>query len=38
MDFEYDSQKSEINKNKHGIDFEGAKNLWNSLNIVLEAR
>ena len=29
MDFEYDLQKSESNKIKHGIDFEEAKRLWN---------
>lgn len=29
MDFEYDPQKSELNKSKHGIDFEEAKTLWN---------
>lgn len=28
MNFEYDSNKSEINKEKHGIDFEEAKILW----------
>ena len=29
MIFEYDENKSLINKSKHGIDFEGAKELWN---------
>lgn len=29
MDFEYDPQKSESNKIKHGIDFEEAKSIWN---------
>jgi uncharacterized DUF497 family protein len=28
MDFEWDEDKSKINKTKHGIDFESAKNLW----------
>jgi uncharacterized DUF497 family protein len=28
MDFEYDPVKSERNKEKHGIDFEEAKELW----------
>ena len=28
MEFEYDPKKSEINKRKHGIDFEEAKVLW----------
>ena len=28
MEFEYDRRKSESNKQKHGIDFEEAKKLW----------
>ena len=28
MEFEYDSSKSARNKEKHGIDFEEAKSLW----------
>ncbi|MEZ5672160.1 MAG: BrnT family toxin [Thiotrichaceae bacterium] len=28
MEFEYDFNKSQINKQKHGIDFEEAKALW----------
>ena len=28
MEFEYDSKKSQINKEKHGIDFEEAKRLF----------
>jgi hypothetical protein len=28
MDFEYDRQKSEANKAKHGIDFDEAQALW----------
>lgn len=28
MDFEYDPQKSESNKVKHGIDFDEAQALW----------
>ena len=28
MNFEYDENKSEINKSKHGISFEEAKELW----------
>mgnify|MGYP006273094091 CR=1 FL=1 len=28
MEFEYDPQKSEANRVKHGIDFEQAKALW----------
>jgi uncharacterized DUF497 family protein len=29
-DFEWDDQKSETNKAKHGIDFHEARNLWRS--------
>ena len=28
MKFEYDEQKSQINKEKHGIDFVEAQKLW----------
>lgn len=28
MEFEYDPAKSKKNKEKHGIDFEGARALW----------
>ena len=28
MTFEWDTQKSLVNKEKHGIDFETAKALW----------
>ena len=28
IEFEYDIQKSESNKEKHGIDFEEAKLMW----------
>ena len=28
MNFEYDENKSISNRQKHGIDFEGAKLLW----------
>jgi uncharacterized DUF497 family protein len=34
MTFEYDSEKSEANKAKHGIDFEEAKVLWNVVGLV----
>ena len=30
MDFEYDINKSLNNKDKHGIDFEEAKSLWDN--------
>lgn len=29
MEFEYDPQKSDANKAKHGIDFVKAQTLWN---------
>jgi len=29
MKYEYDENKSLLNKQKHGIDFEEAKKLWN---------
>ncbi len=29
MKFEYDSEKSDSNKQKHGIDFSDAQALWN---------
>ncbi|QQS32126.1 MAG: BrnT family toxin [Acidobacteriota bacterium] len=29
MEFEFDLVKSEENKDKHGIDFEEAKAIWN---------
>ena len=28
MKFEYDDNKSYINKSKHGIDFQEAQELW----------
>jgi len=28
MEFEWDSEKSESNRKKHGIDFERSKSLW----------
>ncbi|QOL26349.1 BrnT family toxin [Thalassotalea sp. LPB0316] len=32
--FEYDPKKSEINLDKHGIDFEEAQSLWNDPDLV----
>ncbi len=29
MPFEFDSQKSDSNREKHGIDFDEAQRLWN---------
>ena len=34
MRYEYDNNKSISNKQKHGIDFEEAKLLWNDDNMV----
>jgi len=34
MKFEYDTEKSLSNKQKHGIDFEEAKLLWNDDKMV----
>jgi uncharacterized DUF497 family protein len=34
MPFEWDSQKSIANEEKHGIDFETAKRLWSDENKV----
>jgi uncharacterized protein len=34
MQFEFDSQKSELNKTKRGIDFTAAQQLWEELNPV----
>jgi uncharacterized DUF497 family protein len=39
VQFEYDSNKSTINLEKHGIDFEIAKQLWQDLyRVELQAR
>lgn len=39
MEFEYDPNKSEINKLKHGIDFEEVQGLWlDPQRIEIEAR
>jgi uncharacterized DUF497 family protein len=35
MEFEYDPGKSARNKDKHGIDFEEAKGLWEDENRLL---
>jgi uncharacterized protein len=34
MKFEYDENKSLINKQKHGLDFEEAQALWNDSEAV----
>ena len=39
MEFDFDPKKSSSNKDKHGIDFEEAKSLWNdSYRVVIPAR
>ena len=38
MDFEFNPQKSEANKAKHGIDFVGAQELWKSKHVLLGAK
>jgi uncharacterized DUF497 family protein len=35
VNFEYDENKSIKNKEKHKIDFEEAKSLWNNENALL---
>ncbi len=35
MKFEYDENKSQINKAKHGIDFVEAQNLWKDENALI---
>ena len=34
MSFEYDDAKSEANRQKHGIDFESAKQLWQDADLI----
>jgi hypothetical protein len=34
MEFEFDSQKSDGNKQKHGIDFYEAQTLWDDLDLI----
>jgi uncharacterized DUF497 family protein len=34
MEFEWDENKSLINKSKHGIDFDTAREMWNDTNRV----
>lgn len=37
MEFEYSIDKSDLNKQKHGISFEEAKILWLVDNVILPA-
>mgnify|MGYP001574443641 CR=1 FL=1 len=34
MEFEFDPEKSESNKQKHGIDFYEAQELWDDLDLI----
>ena len=34
MNFEFDPQKSDSNKNKHGTDFIDAQELWNDIDLL----
>ena len=34
MNFEFDPEKSDINKNKHGIDFVEAQELWGDIDLL----
>jgi hypothetical protein len=34
IEFEYDKRKSQINKNKHGIDFIEAQALWEDIDRI----
>ena len=34
MEFEFDPQKSESNKKKHGIDFNEAQALWDDPEVI----
>lgn len=36
--FEYDPDKSKKNKERHGIDFEQAKALWDSTHVIVPTR
>jgi uncharacterized protein len=38
VEFEFDPQKSQINKAKHGIDFVEAQALWKSKVVLLGAK
>lgn len=38
MNFEFDSQKSRLNKIKHGIDFVEAQKLWDGPSVEFAAK
>lgn len=35
MEFEFDEPKSQLNKQKHGIDFDEAQFLWEDSNLLM---
>ena len=35
MEFEFDQNKSKINKQKHGIDFYEARKLWDDTDFIV---
>lgn len=37
MEFEYNQDKSRLNKEKHGVDFEEAKAIWSFANVIIPA-
>ena len=34
MEYEFDEQKSKVNKTKHGIDFVEAQTLWEDIDLL----
>ncbi len=36
MNFEFDAGKNEINKAKHGVSFEQAESLWNTVGVEID--
>jgi len=36
--FEYDSNKSKSNKQRHGIDFKEAQELWINTHVIIPAK
>lgn len=38
IEFEFDADKGEVNRKKHGIDFVEAQRLWEGLTVQLPSR
>lgn len=36
--FEFDTRKSRLNKERHGVDLEWAKNLWQVTHVIVPAK